>query len=96
METMYRERSGLTVPGYVEDTGEVNWLVEDALHMEVPIRSSRSRSCSARLARREAQLGAGGRHDAPRLRWTSLRPAGRHRKGAADGRVGGFVDEATT
>lgn len=24
-------------PGYIEDTGEVNWLVEDALRMEVPI-----------------------------------------------------------
>lgn len=26
-----------TVPAYIEDTGEVNWLVGDALHMEVPI-----------------------------------------------------------
>lgn len=25
------------VPAYVEDTGEVNWLISDALHMEVPI-----------------------------------------------------------
>lgn len=25
------------VPGYIEDTGEVNWLVADALEMEVPI-----------------------------------------------------------
>jgi 6-phosphogluconate dehydrogenase len=25
------------VPGYVEDTGEVNWLIEDALHFEQPI-----------------------------------------------------------
>lgn len=23
--------------GYVEDTGEVNWLIEDALRMEVPV-----------------------------------------------------------
>ena len=38
METMYREKGGLdSVPSYVEDTGEVNWLVDDALHMEVPI-----------------------------------------------------------
>jgi 6-phosphogluconate dehydrogenase len=37
MEQMYREQRGLSsVPDYVEDTGEVNWLVEDALHMEVP------------------------------------------------------------
>ncbi|MBZ0213506.1 MAG: decarboxylating 6-phosphogluconate dehydrogenase [Nitrospirae bacterium] len=25
------------VPGYVEDTGEVNWLVEDAMRLEAPI-----------------------------------------------------------
>ena len=38
MEKMYNEKGGYeTVPGYIEDTGEVNWLVEDALHMEVPI-----------------------------------------------------------
>lgn len=38
MESAYRERDGLeSVPGYVEDTGEVNWLVDDALRMEVPI-----------------------------------------------------------
>ena len=38
METMYRQKGGLDgVPSYVEDTGEVNWLVDDALHMEVPI-----------------------------------------------------------
>ncbi len=38
MEKTYREQGGLAkVPSYVEDTGEVNWLVDDALHMEVPI-----------------------------------------------------------
>jgi 6-phosphogluconate dehydrogenase len=38
MESMYRKQGGLVqVPSYVEDTGEVNWLVDDALHMEVPI-----------------------------------------------------------
>jgi 6-phosphogluconate dehydrogenase len=38
METAYRAEDGLEkVPPYVEDTGEVNWLVNDALHMEVPI-----------------------------------------------------------
>ena len=26
-----------TVPAYIEDTGEVNWLVGDAMRMEVPI-----------------------------------------------------------
>jgi len=38
MDEAYREEGGLdSVPAYVEDTGEVNWLVEDALAMEVPI-----------------------------------------------------------
>lgn len=36
MEEGYRE-TNLRVPAYVEDTGEVNWLVDDALHMGVPI-----------------------------------------------------------
>jgi 6-phosphogluconate dehydrogenase len=34
----FREEDGLRgIEGYVEDTGEVNWLVEDAARMEVPI-----------------------------------------------------------
>jgi 6-phosphogluconate dehydrogenase len=38
MEAGYRERGGLTnVPPYVEDTGEVNWLVGDALRFEVSV-----------------------------------------------------------
>ena len=38
MEQMYRQEGGLnSVEPYVEDTGEVNWLVDDALHMEVAI-----------------------------------------------------------
>jgi 6-phosphogluconate dehydrogenase len=38
MEEAYRAEGGLaTVPPYVEDTGEVNWLVADALRMEVPV-----------------------------------------------------------
>ncbi|WP_082538780.1 NADP-dependent phosphogluconate dehydrogenase [Lysobacter sp. Root494] len=38
MEQAYRNQHGLTsVPSHVEDTGEVNWLVDDALHMEVAI-----------------------------------------------------------
>lgn len=38
MEAQYRERGGLgDVPPYVEDTGEVNWLVDDAMQMEVAV-----------------------------------------------------------
>jgi 6-phosphogluconate dehydrogenase len=36
MEEAYRNKQ-LKVPPYVEDTGEVNWLVEDAQHMQVAI-----------------------------------------------------------
>jgi 6-phosphogluconate dehydrogenase len=38
MEASYRENGGTEeIPAYVEGTGEVNWLVDDALHMETPI-----------------------------------------------------------
>jgi len=38
METVYRTEGGLeNIPPYIEDTGEVNWLVNDAIRMEVPI-----------------------------------------------------------
>ena len=38
MEEAYRSNKGMEdIPPYIEDTGEVNWLVGDALHMEVSI-----------------------------------------------------------
>lgn len=38
IEAAYTVEGGLDkVPPYVEDTGEVNWLVNDAIAMEVPI-----------------------------------------------------------
>jgi len=38
MEEAYRREGGVErIPPYVEDTGEVNWLVGDALRMEVPV-----------------------------------------------------------
>jgi 6-phosphogluconate dehydrogenase len=38
LEQAYRAEDGLErIPPYVEDTGEVDWLVADALHLEVPI-----------------------------------------------------------
>jgi 6-phosphogluconate dehydrogenase len=38
MEEAYRDNNGLgNIPTYIEDTGEVNWLVADALRMELPI-----------------------------------------------------------
>jgi 6-phosphogluconate dehydrogenase len=37
MKKLYDEKQGFNVPSYVEDTGEVNWLVTDAMRMEVAI-----------------------------------------------------------
>ena len=38
MEQSYREHDGLQkIPAYIEDTGEVNWLVTDAINLERPI-----------------------------------------------------------
>ena len=38
MEEQYRDQGGTgQVPSFVEDTGEVNWLLDDAMHMEVPV-----------------------------------------------------------
>lgn len=38
MEQQYRQQKGMdSIPPYIEDTGEVNWLVADALRMETPI-----------------------------------------------------------
>jgi 6-phosphogluconate dehydrogenase len=38
MEESYRSEGGTeNIPPYVEDTGEVNWLVMDAMQMEVPV-----------------------------------------------------------
>ena len=38
MEAAYRSEGDLKkIPPFVEDTGEVNWLVGDAIRMEVPV-----------------------------------------------------------
>lgn len=38
LDEQYREYGGpCELPAHVEDTGEVNWLVSDAMHMEIPI-----------------------------------------------------------
>ena len=38
MEQQYRQQKGMDlIPSHIEDTGEVNWLVANALRMEIPI-----------------------------------------------------------
>ncbi len=93
METAYREQGGLEkVPSYVEDTGEVNWLVDDALHMEVPIPVI-TQSVVQLLASRDK------RHDSARAIAMMRHGFGGHPFGADagiaherhTGRVGGFI-----
>jgi len=97
METMYREGGGLSAPAYVEETGEVNWLGEDALYMEVPIpvitqsvvQLLASRDEKHNWARAVAMMRHGfGGHP--------YGPASSIARERQSGRVGGFIDEATT
>jgi 6-phosphogluconate dehydrogenase len=38
LEQGFRQNKGISkIPDYIDDTGEVNWLVTDALQLEVPI-----------------------------------------------------------
>ena len=93
METMYRKKGGLeSTPSYVEDTGEVNWLVDDALHMEVPIPVI-TQSVVQLLASRDRK------HDSSRAIAMMRHGFGGHPFGANaavaherhTGRVGGFI-----
>jgi len=86
------ERGLEEIPSYVEDTGEVNWLVNDALHMEVPIpvisqavmQLIASRDSDKYWARAVAMIrhGFGGHPYGP------SEPVAKERR---EGRVGGFV-----
>ncbi len=37
MENSYRNEEIESIPSYIDDTGEVNWLINDAIRMEVPV-----------------------------------------------------------
>lgn len=37
MKNLYDQKKGFNVDSYIEDTGEVNWLITDAMNMEVSI-----------------------------------------------------------
>ncbi|MBA3423189.1 MAG: decarboxylating 6-phosphogluconate dehydrogenase [Rubrobacter sp.] len=95
MEKAYRSEGGLSeIPAYVEDTGEVNWLVDDALHMEVPIpvisqsvmQLFASRDSDKNWARSIAMMRHGfGGHP-----YGSDEAVVRERR---EGRIGGFLSE---
>jgi 6-phosphogluconate dehydrogenase len=98
MEVAYREQGGLEkVSSYVEDTGEVNWLVDDALHMEVPTPVI-TQSVVQLLSSRDKQ------HDTARAIAMMRHGFGGHPFGADagiarerhTGRVGGFIGNGRT
>jgi 6-phosphogluconate dehydrogenase len=93
MEAGYRQMDGLeSVPPYVEDTGEVNWLIDDALRLEVPapviaqavmqLLASRDRGRVAPRAVAVMRHGFGGH---------PFGPDDAVRRERHEGRVGGFV-----
>lgn len=95
MSAAYAEAGGLErTPPYVEDTGEVSWLVDDALHMEVAtpviaqaviqLVASRDRASAASRAIALMRHAFGGHPFGP------SEPVAEERH---HGRVGGFVDD---
>jgi 6-phosphogluconate dehydrogenase len=96
MEAAYRAEGGLDkVPPYVDDTGEVNWLVEDAIRMEVPvpvIAQSVMQLFSSRDGKKYwARAIAMMRHGFGGHRYGSDEAVERERK---EGRVGGYFEKA--
>jgi 6-phosphogluconate dehydrogenase len=92
MEKAYREQKLDSVSPYVDDTGEVNWLVDDALNMEVAIPvitqsvlqlvASRDRGHNAARAVSMMRHGFGGH---------AFGPSKSAAKERHHGRVGGFI-----
>ena len=95
MEEAYRAEGGTDgIPAYVEDTGEVNWLVDDALHMEVPVPII-SQSVMQLFASRDdkknwARSIAMMRHGFGGHAYGADQGAARERR---EGRIGGFLNE---
>jgi 6-phosphogluconate dehydrogenase len=92
IEEQYRDRGGLgDVPPYVEDTGEVDWLVADAMEMEVAVPVI-AQSVMQLIASRDAE------HAAPRAIAMMRHGFGGHpfgpseaiRRERSEGRIGGF------
>lgn len=94
MKQLYDEKQGFNVPSYVEDTGEVNWLVTDAMHMEVSIPVI-AQSVMQLIASRDAD------HISPKAIAMMRNGFGGHPFGTDDairherhfGRVGGYPEQ---
>ncbi len=95
MEAAYRSNGGMQdVPALVEDTGEVNWLVDDALRMETPIPVN-SQSVMQLFASRDdeknwARAIAMMRHGFGSHAYGKDEATARERR---EGRIGGFPDD---
>jgi 6-phosphogluconate dehydrogenase len=93
MEQAYREQRGMArVPAVVEDTGEVNWLVDDALAMDVAIPVITQAVVQLAASRDDARNWA--RAIALMRRGFGGHPLGRDEAIARErreGRIGGFV-----
>lgn len=95
MEEVYAREGGMdAIPSYIEDTGEVNWLVDDAMHMEVAVPviaqsvmqlfASRDKDNNAWKAIAMMRNGFGGHPFGPEK---SIR------EGREKGRIGGFYTD---
>lgn len=92
MEAAYRSEGGLeNVPAYVEDTGEVNWLVDDAIRMGIPVPVIAHSVMQLFLSRDERKYWARAiammRHGFGGHRYGSDEAVKRERR---EGRIGGF------
>jgi 6-phosphogluconate dehydrogenase len=95
MEAGYRATGGLdTIPPEVEDTGEVNWLVADALELEVSTPAIAIAVMQLAASRDDRQAWA--RAIASMRHGFGGHPYGRDdsiARGRREGRVGGFIDK---
>lgn len=92
MEEQFRRRGGLAVPPVVDDTGEVNWLVGDAMRLDVPVPVI-AQSVMQLVASRDRR-GDSARAIAMMRHGFGGHPFGRDRavtRERRSGRVGGFV-----
>jgi 6-phosphogluconate dehydrogenase len=98
MEQEYRAKGGLgNIPAYVEDTGEVNWLIDDALHLEVPVpviaQSVMQLLLSRDKERNWARSVAMMRHGFGNHPFGADDTIANHRR---EGRIGGFLEKRRT
>ncbi len=95
MEEVYRRDGGLEkIPAYVEDTGEVNWLVNDAMQMEVPVPVIAQSVMQLFASRDDQQFWA--RSIAMMRHGFGGHPYGEDdgiRRERREGRVGGFISD---